>query len=92
MAVILRNSLLISSILSSSEVWYGLTLADIAKLEQIDDMLWINILECSSSIPRDLLYLELGILRIRDIIITRRLMFLHHLLHQKEDALLYRFS
>ena len=91
MAVILRNSLLISSILASSEVWYGVTLSDIAKLEQVDEMLWINILECSSSIPRELLYLELGILRIRDIIITRRLMFLHHLLHQNKEALVHKF-
>ena len=40
MAVILRNAYLISSILSSSEVWYGVTQAEIVKLEQIDEMLW----------------------------------------------------
>ena len=91
MAVILRNSYLISSILSSSEVWYGVTHAEIVKLEQIDEMLWLNILECSSSVPRDLIYLELGILRIRDIIITRRLMFLHHIMKQEKESLIYRF-
>ena len=91
MAIILRNSLLISSILSSSETWYGLTLAEIVRLEQVDEMLWLNILECSSSVPRNLIYLELGILRIRDIIKTRRFMFLHHILKQNESSLLYRF-
>ena len=82
MAEILRNSLLISSILSSSETWYGVTLVKIVKLEQIDEMLWLNILECSSSTPRDLIYMELGILRIREIIKNRRFMFLHHILKQ----------
>ena len=91
MAEILRNSLLISSILSSSETWYGVTLVKIVKLEQIDEMLWLNILECSSSTPRDLIYMELGILRIREIIKNRRFMFLHHILKQKENSLLFRF-
>ena len=77
--------------MSSSEVWYGVTHAEIVKLEQIDEMVWLNILECSSLVPRDLIYLELGILRIRDIIITRRLMFLHHIMKQEKESLIYRF-
>ena len=91
MALILRNSYLVSSILSSSEVWYGVTKADLRKLERIDEMLWSNILECSSSVPGDLIYLELGLLRIRDIIITRRIMFLHHIMHQEKESLLFQF-
>ena len=35
-AVILRNLLLISSILSSSEVWYGITQNEYEQLERID--------------------------------------------------------
>ena len=77
--------------MTSSEVWYNVTLAEIVRLEQIDEMLWLNILESSGSVPRELLYLELGILRVRDIIETRRLMFLHHIMHQSKDSLLYRF-
>ena len=91
MALILRNAYLISSILSSSEVWYGVTDADIRKLERIDEMLWSNILECSSSVPADLIYLELGLLRIRDIIIIRRIMFLHHIMKQEKESLLFQF-
>jgi hypothetical protein len=44
-AVILRNSLLISSILTNSEVWYGVTQADTEQLEQIDDMWMRNLFE-----------------------------------------------
>ena len=37
-AIINRNSYLISSILSSSEVWYGVTKTDIEQLEHVDEM------------------------------------------------------
>ena len=90
-AVILRNSYLISSILSSSEVWYGVTKVEWEQLEQVDEM-WIrNLFECSSSVPKELLYLELGILPIKFIAQTRTLLFLHHILQQDSNSLLYRF-
>ena len=42
---ILRNSYIISSILSSSEVWYGVTQDELEQLEQVDEM-WIrNLME-----------------------------------------------
>ena len=47
--------------------------------------------ECSCSVPGDLIYLELGLLRIRDIIITRRIMFLHHIMNQEKESLLFKF-
>ena len=90
-AIIYRNSYLISSILSSSEVWYGVTKQEIEQLEQIDEMLVRNFMNCSFSVPKDLLYLELGILPIRYIIQTRRLLYLHHILQQNENSLLFRF-
>ena len=64
LAVILRNSLLISSMLSNSEVWYGLTKKDTDLLEQIDEMWMRNLFECSRNIAKDLLYLELGVVPI----------------------------
>ena len=76
---------------TSSEVWYGVNEADLRKLEVIDEMLWTNIVECSSSVSRDLIYLELGLLRVRDIIITSRIMFLHHIMKQEKLSLLYQF-
>ena len=68
-----------------------MTEADLRKLERIDEMLWKNILEYISSVPRDLIYLELGLLRVKDIIITSRIMFLHHIMKQEKEALLYHF-
>ena len=90
-AEILRNALLISSILSNSEVWYGVTQLDTEQLEQVDEMLLRNIFFCSRNVAKDLLYLEMGLVPISYIIKERRLMFLHHVLQQKEDSLVFRF-
>ena len=90
-AKIFRHSYILSSILSSSEVWYGTIQAELDKLEQVDEM-WIReVMDCSSSVPKDLLYLELSILPIRYVIQIRRFLYFQHILKQKEDSLLYRF-
>ena len=90
-AMIFRSSYLLSSILSNSEVCYGVTKADIDLLEQVDIMLLQEIAECSRSTPHDLYYLEFGVIPISYLVKIRRLMFLHHILHQEEKSLLYRF-
>ena len=90
-AKILRNSLVISSILSSSEVWYGVTTEELRQLEEVDEIWMRKLLDCSYNVPRDLLFLELEIVPIRFIVQMRRLLYLHHILQQKKDSLLYRF-
>ena len=90
-AQILRNALLISSILSNSEVWYGVTKQEIDQREQIDEMLLRNLLYCSRNVPKYLLYLEMGYLPSSCIIKERRLMFLHQILQQLEESLVFRF-
>ena len=91
-SIILRNLIILSSILSSSEVWYGITQYEYEQLEQVDEMWMRNLMNSSSSVPRDLLYLEHSVLPIRFILQTRRLLYLHHILTQKEDSLLYRLN
>ena len=54
-------------------------------------MLLREISECSRNVPRDLLYLEFGLIPISYLIKMRRLMILHHILHQDEESLLFRF-
>ena len=41
--------------------------------------------------PREMLYLELGVLPIRHIIMSRRAMFYHYILHEDKNSLLYKF-
>ena len=90
-ANLLRHSLFLSSILLNSEVWYGLTLSDIEQLEVVDQFLLRRILEAPSSTPKVSLYLEMGCLPIRFIIKSRRIMFLHYILNQKQDSLIFKF-
>lgn len=87
---ILRNSLLLSTLISNSEVWYNLTNKDISKLESVDEALLRRILSAHSKTPLELLYLETGNIPIRFIIMARRLNFLWYILNEEEDLLIRR--
>ena len=50
-----------------------------------------RILECPSSTPKEMLYLELNCLPIRFIIMSRRLNYLSTILKENEDSLLFKF-
>ena len=89
-SVVLRNSILINSMLYNSEVWYALSTSEIEKLEQVDEILLRGILSLPRSTPRPFLYLELGCLQIRYILMSRRLMFLYFILSEEKHSLLYQ--
>ena len=72
-AMILRNTLLVSSMLCNSETWFNLTKAELDLLETVDVMLLRSILGAPISTPKEMLYLELGVIPYRDIIRGRRL-------------------
>ena len=59
-AIILRNSHLISSLLTNAEAWYGVTQADIDMLESVDESLLRSILECPLSTPKNLAFLAIS--------------------------------
>ena len=79
--VILRNSLLVSSVLFNSEVWYNITNSELELLETVDLMLLRGILKAPKSTPKEMLFLELGLVPFREIIRKRRLGFLHYILN-----------
>ena len=76
-ALILRNSLLISSLLFNSESWYHITSAEIHLLESADVQLLRSILNVPKSTPKEMLYLELGCIPLRYQIQKRRSLFLY---------------
>ena len=90
-ANILRNSLLLSSLLSNSETWYNLTTKEISELEMVDEVLLKKILSAHSKTPKELLYLETGNIPVRYILMARRINFLHYILNENEDSLLQNF-
>ena len=68
LGVILRNSILISSLLSNAESWYNVTPANIVMLKKVDEHMLRGILNAPRMTPRALLYLELGCLTVRFVI------------------------
>ena len=90
-ACILRNTLLVSSLLCNSEAWYNLTNSEVKLLEAVDLMLLRKILNAPKSTPKEILYLELGCIPLKFIIQKRRLSFLHYILQEDPNSLVYRF-
>ena len=73
MALLFRNSMLINSLLSSSEVWYGVENNHIEKLEKCDRILLTRLFSVPFSCSYEAVFLETGCLPIRFIIQGRRL-------------------
>ena len=90
-AKVLRNSLFLSSLLTNCEAWYNVSKVETEMLEEVDEMLLRNILECPRSTPTEMLYLELNCLPVRFILIKRRLHFLYYILNQDRSSLIFTF-
>ena len=89
--MLLRDSILISSMLFNSEAWYNITKNELELLESIDRMFLRKLLSAPRGTPKEMLYLELGCIPFRDIIREKRLRFLYYILNQKEDSMMYKF-
>ena len=63
-ALLLRESLFVSSILFNAEVWYSLSPTEINELEKLDRNLLKRICGLPNSTPTAALYLELGLVRL----------------------------
>ena len=65
-----RYALFLSSLLTNCEAWYNVSTADRDMLEEADENLLRSILECPMTTPKEMLYLELGCLPIRFILMN----------------------
>ena len=70
-AMILRSSMLLSSLLLNSEAWVNLKEKDIRCLEQSDEILLGKVLDCEANTSNIAKYLELGVQPIRFEIMKR---------------------
>ena len=59
-ALILRDSMLVSKLLSSSEIWYNVATQEYRKLETIDEMYFRRIFNVPISTPKESFYIETG--------------------------------
>ena len=67
-ALSLRESIFLNSVLTNIEVWYGLTNSEIEELESLDRVLLTRILSLPKSTPSEALFLETGCLNIGTIV------------------------
>jgi hypothetical protein len=67
-----RNSLLVSSVLFNAEAWYS----SCELLENVDLSFLRKVLKAPRSTPKEMLFLKLGVIPLRDIIRERRLGYL----------------
>ena len=89
-AILLRNSFLVSSLLCNSENWCNLTNLELDLLETVDVMFLRNIFKSPKSTPKEMLFLELGISPLREIIRKRRLTFLQYILKQGKRSMIFK--
>ena len=89
-ALVLRSSLFISSLLLNSEAWTNLTDKDIRGLEQSDEILLSKILDSEANSSNTFKYLELGIAPLRFEIMKRKILFLQYILKQDKSSMVYQ--
>ena len=73
-ALIMRQSMLVSVMLSNSEAWLRLTKSDLGKIEGVDRMFLRRVFQVPNSVPISFLYLETGCTPMRYLIKMRRIM------------------
>jgi hypothetical protein len=89
-AMVLRSSLLLSSLLLNSEAWVNLSDKDIRSLEQTDEYLLGKILDSESRTSNSFKYLELGIYPIRFEIMKRKVIYLQYILQQDKESMMHK--
>ena len=89
-ALLMRESIFLSGMLTNAESWHGLSSTHISHLESVDKLLLRKILNTPISTPIESMYLELGILRIGTIVKARRVNFLHYLLTTEQSEMMYK--
>jgi hypothetical protein len=89
-AMVLRSSLLLSSLLLNSEAWVNLSDSDIRALERTDEILLSKILESDSNTSNTFKYLELEIYPLRFEIMKRKLLFLQYILQQDKESMIFK--
>ena len=91
MALLFRNSILLNSMLCSSEVLYGINNTHIEKLEQVDRIFFRRLFQVPNCTAIEAFYLETASIPIRFILMGRRLLYLWDILNKNKSELVQRF-
>ena len=88
--LIYRDAILRPKLLLNSEVWHGVTLQQVSKLEEIDRTYIRTILSSHSKVAIECLHFETGTMPLKYDLMKRRLMYLWKILHVEETELISR--
>ena len=89
--LVLRDSMLVSKLVSSSEIWYNVSKEQLRKLEEVYEMYFMRLFQAPTSVPGLSLYIECAKLPVRFVCQARRLQYYWHILHLSENELVYKF-
>ena len=87
MALLFRKSILLSSMLCSSEALYGINKSHIEKLEQVDRIFFRKLFQVPNGTAIEAFYLETSSIPIRHILIGRRLLYYWDIISKNESEL-----
>ena len=90
-AILLRESMLVSALLFNAEVWYSVTKTQLQQLQEVDTLLLKRVLNCPFSSPGPAIFLELGVMPLAQILMGRRVNYLHYLLSLNKKEMLSQF-
>ena len=76
--LLLRKSILVSSLLFTAETWSGLKENQLKRLEQVDNSLLRSLMKCHSKTAIEFLHMESGTWKLRHILTLNRMMYHHH--------------
>jgi hypothetical protein len=88
--LMLRDAMFVNGILLNSEAWHGITKKHIEKLEVMDRSLLKYIVKAHSKVQNEFIYLEMGILKIEQIISCRRMLYLQTILKREDKEITKR--
>ena len=89
-AMVLRDSQFVNSVMTNSEIWHNVKLHHIQSLEKYDLSLLRKILNAHSKTATEAFFLELGKLPLRFVLSKRRLMYLWHIVHRDTDEIIWK--
>ena len=85
-AKLMRDGILIGSLLNNAETWINVTKKDIEKLEKPDNILQEKLF--SEKASKAFQYLEFGILPVKYVLIAKRLKFLKYILNESTESMI----
>ena len=90
-ALLLRDSLLLSSVIYNIEIWYNVSDKDILELSPLDSILFSKLFRVPQKIGKEAYYLETGSLNIETILKVRRVIYYHNLVNRDINQTIYSF-